>query len=236
MPRSPLGSTPCFLAAAIYMDSRMAAGALMVMLVETLSRGIPWKSRCMSSRQEMETPHPADLACCQGIVGIIADLCGQVEGHREAGLPLRQQVVEAAVGLGRAGVPGILPHGPGAAAVHGRVSAAGEGILAREAHAPQVVVDRLLGQIHSLQWNARGVMEGLLALGEFVQRGLQNFPLPVLARPGRYVHHAVRSMLPLASCRPSCSRSIGASPANAAKLACSMGSPSARCTRSNNSW
>src|SRR3990170_103072 len=130
VPRSPLGSTPCFLAAAIYMDSRMAAGALMVMLVETLSRG---------------TPHPADLACCQGIVGIIADLGGQVEGHREAGLPLFQQVVEAAVGLGRAGVPGILPHGPGAAAVHGRVSAAGEGILAREAHAPQVVVDRLLG-------------------------------------------------------------------------------------------
>ena len=32
------------------------AGALMVMLVETLSRGMPSKSFCMSSRVAMDTP------------------------------------------------------------------------------------------------------------------------------------------------------------------------------------
>ena len=96
-------------------------------------------------------PHPADFARCQGIVGVVADLGGQIEGHREAGLPLFQQVVKAAVGLGRAGVPGILPHSPGPAAVHGRVSAAGEGVFAREAYPLQILLRTHLGEIHPLQ-------------------------------------------------------------------------------------
>ena len=56
VPRSDLGSTPWRLAMTRYIASRMAAGALMVILVETLSRGISWKRVSISSIEEMETP------------------------------------------------------------------------------------------------------------------------------------------------------------------------------------
>ena len=50
------GPTPWRLAAAMYIASRIAAGALMVMLVVTLSSGMPSNSRSMSSRLKIETP------------------------------------------------------------------------------------------------------------------------------------------------------------------------------------
>ena len=50
------GVTPCFSATAMYMARRMAAGALMVMEVLTLSRGIPSKRISMSSSESMATP------------------------------------------------------------------------------------------------------------------------------------------------------------------------------------
>ncbi len=83
--------------------------------------------------------HPADLAQGDGVIGVIADLGGQVEGHREAGLPLVEQVAVAAVGFFGGGVPGVLAHGPQAGAVHGWVDAAGVGVLAGEAGLVEVV-------------------------------------------------------------------------------------------------
>ena len=48
--------TPCFSATPMYMASKTAAGALMVMEVLTLSKGIPSKSSSISSRESMATP------------------------------------------------------------------------------------------------------------------------------------------------------------------------------------
>ena len=56
VPRSWRGSTPCRFATAMYIASRIAAGALMVMLVETLPRGISWNRVSISSSDEMDTP------------------------------------------------------------------------------------------------------------------------------------------------------------------------------------
>src|SRR4029453_5119306 len=54
-----------------------------------------------------------------------------VEGDTEPGLAVLQQVAEAGVGLGGRPEAGVLAHRPGPPAVHGRVDAAGEGVLAR---------------------------------------------------------------------------------------------------------
>ncbi|MNL59897.1 hypothetical protein D3C87_1836600 [compost metagenome] len=56
VPVSFSGETPCFSATAWYMHRRMAAGALMVIEVETLSSGIPSNSTSMSARLSMATP------------------------------------------------------------------------------------------------------------------------------------------------------------------------------------
>ena len=76
---------------------------------------------------------PSDLPGGQRRIRVIAHLRGQVEGDRQAGLPLLEQVAEALVGLGRAGEAGVLAHRPEAAAVHRRLDAAREGELARAA-------------------------------------------------------------------------------------------------------
>src|SRR5262249_40847158 len=55
-----------------------------------------------------------------------------------------EEVVVALVRLGRVAEPGVLPHGPEAAAVHGRLHAAGVRILAGQAQLG-IVVDRILG-------------------------------------------------------------------------------------------
>src|SRR5512139_3357188 len=56
VPRSFLISAPWRLATAMYIASRMDAGALMVMLVETLLKGISRNRSSMSSSEEMATP------------------------------------------------------------------------------------------------------------------------------------------------------------------------------------
>ena len=106
----------------------------------------------------------AHLALGQGMVAVVADLRGQVEGHREAGLALLQQVAVAAVGLLGAGEAGVLAHGPEAAAVHGRLDAAGEGVLAGEAGLVQVVTLDVVGGVDALHGEAGARDEGLLAL------------------------------------------------------------------------
>jgi hypothetical protein len=56
VPRSFAGSTPCRRATASYSASRMAAVALMVMLVLTWSSAIPSSSAAMSSIVSIGTP------------------------------------------------------------------------------------------------------------------------------------------------------------------------------------
>ena len=73
---------------------------------------------------------PADLALRRRRVRVVAHLRRQVEGHRQPGLALLEQVAEAAVGLLGGGEARVLAHRPEAAPVHRRLDAAGERVFA----------------------------------------------------------------------------------------------------------
>src|SRR5690606_17994302 len=76
----------------------------------------------------------ADLAHLpQGerIVAVQAELGGEVEGQRQAGLPLPEEEAEALVGLDRSAEAGVLAHGPDLAPVHVAVDSARIGKDAR---------------------------------------------------------------------------------------------------------
>ena len=80
----------------------------------------------------------ADLAEAAGVVGVVAHQGRHVEGGREPGLAVVEQVVEALVGLLDRAEAGELAHRPEPAPVHRRVGPAGERVLAG-------VADRRLG-------------------------------------------------------------------------------------------
>ena len=94
----------------------------------------------MSARLLIGTPDPADLALGLGRVGVVAHLGRQVEGDRQAGLALLEQVAEA-LGWSRLGgrEAGVLAHRPEPAPVHRRLDAAGERELARPAEVAVLV-------------------------------------------------------------------------------------------------
>ena len=77
----------------------------------------------------------ADLAEGARVVGVVAHQRRHVEGGGEARLAVVEQVAEALVGLLGGAEAGELAHRPQAPAVHRRVDAAGERILARLADA-----------------------------------------------------------------------------------------------------
>ena len=56
VPDSSDAGTPCFSPTAMYMAMRTAAGAFIVIDVETLARGISLKRVSMSARLSMATP------------------------------------------------------------------------------------------------------------------------------------------------------------------------------------
>src|SRR6202043_3449178 len=70
--------------------------------------------------------YPPDLGPGHLMIGVVAELRGQVERDRQGGLALAEQEVEAGVRLLRGPVPGELAHGPELAPVHGRVGPPGE--------------------------------------------------------------------------------------------------------------
>ena len=77
--------------------------------------------------------HLPHLALHHGIVGVVADLGGQVEGDGEAGLPLGEQVLVPLVRLLGGAEAGVLAHGPEPAAIHGGLDTPGVGIATGEA-------------------------------------------------------------------------------------------------------
>jgi hypothetical protein len=116
--------------------------ALMVMEVETVFRGMPAKSRSISSSESIATPAlPTSPAAHRG-VGVKPDLGGQVERNREAITALGEQKLVSAVGLLRIPHPGVLAHGPPPASVHAGPDAAGKRELARLAKFPLRVETR----------------------------------------------------------------------------------------------
>src|SRR6267143_626017 len=76
--------------------------------------------------------HAADLAEGERVVGIHANLRGQIESDGTPGLALGAEVAIALVGFDGGAEASVLAHGPQAAAVHGGVDTAGEGIFPGE--------------------------------------------------------------------------------------------------------
>src|SRR5206468_761202 len=72
----------------------------------------------------------AEFAKSKRMVGIQADLRGEIEGDRKASLALAQEVAVTLVGFDGGAESGVLARGPEAAAVHGGVDTAGVGKFA----------------------------------------------------------------------------------------------------------
>ena len=115
----------------------------------TLADGIEYVNAALGAGQDID-----DFAGGQRVVAVVANLRRQVEGDAQAAHSLTQQIAVAGVGfLGRA-EPGVLPHGPEAAAVHRRLDAPGVGIGAREA---QVVCFPPSGEVAGHRVVTRGI-------------------------------------------------------------------------------
>ena len=98
----------------------------------------------------------ADLAVGHGVVRVIADLGGQVEGDREPGLALVEQVAVALVGFRRCAEACVLAHGPQAAAIHVFVDAPRVWECARR----RFLAAPILRRVNRLQRDAAVVSEG----------------------------------------------------------------------------
>ena len=72
----------------------------------------------------------ADFAERHRVVGVVADLRGQIEGHRESRGSVGEEEFVAAIGLFCVAHAGVLAHGPEASAIHGGLDAAREGVFA----------------------------------------------------------------------------------------------------------
>ena len=83
----------------------------------------------------------ADLAAREHGVGVVAGLRRQVEGDREAGLPLRQVPAVELVGAAGVGVAGVGPHHPGPVAI-------GQAVVAVDWHARDSPMTRAIDTMH----------------------------------------------------------------------------------------
>ena len=90
---------PARSATARYIASRTLAEQLTVIDVVTSSSGMPSKSALHVVERRDRDALAADLAARARVVGVVAHERRHVEGGREAGLPLREQEVEARVGV-----------------------------------------------------------------------------------------------------------------------------------------
>jgi hypothetical protein len=121
-----------------------------------------------------------DLAERALVIRVVAHQRRHVEGRREAGLAVLEQVAEALVRLFGGAEAGELPHRPEPASVHRRVDAAGE---REDAGVSEVAVGvdlDVLGAVERLVLEARdGAEELALAL----RRGLVELATPFAAAP-----------------------------------------------------
>ena len=74
----------------------------------------------------------ADVALDARVVGVVAAVGRQVEGHRDALAAAGQRLLVEGVRLLGGGEPGVLADGPGPHRVHGRLRPAHEGLEARQ--------------------------------------------------------------------------------------------------------
>ena len=89
-------------------------------------------STSMSARESIATPVRPTSPSASGVVGVVAELRGEVEGDREPRLPALEEVAEARIRLLGRAVARVLSDRPRPPAVHRLVRAARERELARE--------------------------------------------------------------------------------------------------------
>ena len=106
----------------------------------------------------------ADLAVAERVVGVAAELSRQVEGHREAGRAVLDQVAVALVGVLGAGEAGVLAHRPEPVPVHAVVDAAGERVGAGLAEPLLQVGGDVAGLVELVDLDP-GVGEAALVVG-----------------------------------------------------------------------
>ena len=133
---------------------------------------------------------PPDLAERTGVIGVVAHQRRHVEGRRESRLAVLGQVAEALVRLLRRAETGELAHRPQASAVHRRIDAAGERVLAGIAEVAAVLDADVLGRRERLVLDTGDRREELVrALRRaFVQvgaPGVERLRAPVLGRRHR---------------------------------------------------
>ena len=117
VPRSWAGGTPCRCADGDVQRQQDGRRGVDGHRVVTLSSGMPSNSGSMSSSDRDRHAHLADFAQRHRVVGVVADLRGQIEGDRQAGLALVEQILVARVGLLGEAEAGVLAHRPQPAAV-----------------------------------------------------------------------------------------------------------------------
>jgi hypothetical protein len=118
--------TPCSSPATTNEASTGSTAPFMVIDTDIWSSGMPSKRIFMSSTESMATPGLADVAHHAGVVGVVAAVGGEVEGHRHALLAGGQVAAVEGVGLLGGGEAGVLADGPRPVGVHGGPHAAGE--------------------------------------------------------------------------------------------------------------
>jgi hypothetical protein len=126
----------------------------------------------------------AHLAARTGVIGVVPHQGRHVERGREPGLALLEQVLEPRVGVLRASEAGEHPHRPEAAAVHRRIDAARERILAGVAEALLVrAVRDVLGRVEGLHRNPGQRLEPHVPLRRLADERLVRplFPLSLAA-------------------------------------------------------
>ena len=131
--------TPCFSATAMYMHERHDGRGVDGHRGGDLSSGMPSKRISKSRRVEIGHALLAHLAPAHRVVGVVAHERGHVEGGGEPGHAVRDEVLEALVGVLRRAEAGELAHRPEPAAVHRRLDAAGVGELAGQPEVPGVL-------------------------------------------------------------------------------------------------
>jgi len=126
--------------------------------------------------------HLADLAQRHRVIGVVADLGGQVERHAQPGLPGVEQEAVAGVGLLGGGVARVLAHGPQPPAIHRRLHAARERVFAGKAQVVHIRIDvtRAVRQVDAVQLDIGRRGEGVLAFGKAADHGSDGRLLPVL--------------------------------------------------------
>ena len=138
------------------------------------------KERLHIIQRRNRNPHFTNFTQCHWVVGVVANLCRQVKGHRKPGLALFQQVAVACIRFFGAGISRILAHGPEAAAIHAGLHPAGVGIFARESQVLHIIRVSLRRQRQPRQRNPRQGLERSAPFGKTIQYRFQRLLFPAI--------------------------------------------------------